>query len=231
MIPFRILFMENQQSAVLPSGSEGLSFEKVWAMFQETDRRFREADKRSRETDRRLKEQAEEADRRFQETERLLKEQTQETDRQIRQNQKQMGDLSRKFGKIIEHMFIPNLKEKFNALGYVFETSAPNVLIESDEHRIYMELDVFLENGDCVLAVEVKTQASIDDVKEHIERMEQLRRYFDLKKDRRNIYGAVAAAVIPKNVHDFALKRGFYIITQSGDTVNLEDPKENLRAW
>jgi hypothetical protein len=177
-----------QGTAALPPEYVGITFEKVWAMFQETDRL-------------------------------------------VRQNQKMMSDLGRKFGKVIEHMFIPNLKEKFNALGYEFEKSAPNVLIGNKEHNIYAEIDVFLENGDCALAVEVKTQVNIADVRDHIERMEKLRRYFDLHNDRRKLFGAVAAAVIPDNVFDFALKQGFYVIRQSGDNVSIEEPWGKAKAW
>jgi hypothetical protein len=154
-----------------------------------------------------------------------------ETDRLLRQNQKMMGDLGKKFGTVIEHMFIPNLREKFNALGYVFEKSSPNVLIGSREHNIYAEIDVFLENGDAALAVEVKTQANITDVRDHVERMKKLRRYFDLHHDRRALYGAVAAAIIPDNVRDFALKQGFYVIRQSGDNVNILEPRDKPRSW
>jgi predicted AAA+ superfamily ATPase len=194
--------METQQNTTLPSGYEGLTFEKVWAMFRETDKKFQETNKK------------------FQENEKLL-----------RQNQKMMSALGRKFGKVIEHMFIPNLKEKFNLLGFEFEKSSPDVLIGSKEHNIYMEIDVFLENSDNALAVEVKTQANIDDIREHVERMEKLRRYFDLHDDRRKLYGAVAAAVIPENVHDFALKQGFYVIKQSGDNISVEEPQNKARAW
>jgi hypothetical protein len=210
--------MELQQSenTPLPPEYRGLTFEKVWAMFQETDKEFQEIGKRFKETDKK-----------FQDTDKKFK----ETDKLLQQNQKMMSDLGRKFGKIIEHMFIPNLKEKFNALGYDFEKSSPNVLIGSKEHNIYAEIDVFLENGDCALAVEVKTQANINDVREHIERMEKLRRYFDLHKDRRKLYGALAAAVIPDNVFDFALKQGFYVIKQSGDNVSIEQPQGKPKAW
>jgi hypothetical protein len=194
--------METPQSATLPPGYEGLTFEKVWAMFQETDKKFRETDKKFKETDKKFNE-----------------------------NQKMMSDLGRKFGKVIEHMFIPNLKEKFNLLGFEFEKSSPNVLIGSKEHNLYMEIDVFLENGDSALAVEVKTQANIDDIREHMERMEKLRRYFDLHHDRRKLYGAVAAAVIPENVYAFALKQGFYVIKQSGDNISVEEPKDKAKAW
>ncbi|MDR2258459.1 MAG: hypothetical protein LBE14_04850, partial [Treponema sp.] len=34
----------------------GLTFEKVWAMFQETDRKFKETDRQFKETDRKFKE-------------------------------------------------------------------------------------------------------------------------------------------------------------------------------
>jgi uncharacterized membrane-anchored protein YhcB (DUF1043 family) len=222
MINFPELYtMEVQQNTTLPSGYEGLTFEKVWALFQETDRKFQEQRQEQRqEAERRFQEQRQEAERRFQENEKLL-----------RQNQKMMSDLGRKFGKIIEHMFIPNLEEKFNALGYEFGKSSTNVLIGNKEHNIYAEIDVLLENGDCALAVEVKTQANIDDVREHMDRMRKLRQYFALHHDTRRLYGALAAALIPGNVHDFALKQGFYVVQQSGDTVSVEAPQGEPRAW
>jgi hypothetical protein len=201
--------MEVPQSTAVPPEYAGASFEKVWAMFQETDKKFKETDKQFKETDKKFK----------------------ETDRLLQQNQKMMGELGRKFGKVIEYMFIPNLKEQFNALGYYFEKSSPNVLIGSKEHNIYMEIDVFLENGDCSLAVEVKTQANIGDIREHVERMEKLRRYFDLHHDRRKLYGAVAAAIMPDNVLDFALKQGFYVIEQSGDHISIKKPQGSAKAW
>jgi hypothetical protein len=194
--------MEISQNAALPPGYEGLTFEKVWVMFQETDKKFQETDKK------------------FQENERLL-----------RQNQKMMGDLGRKFGKVIEHMFIPNLREKFNDLGYEFGQAASNVFIENKAHNIYTEIDVFLENGDCALAVEIKTQANMGDIREHVERMKKLRLHFDLRHDKRKLYGAVAAAVLPGNVHDYALKQGFYVIRQMGDNISIEKPCDKPKIW
>jgi hypothetical protein len=203
---FSGVYMEISQNTTLPPEYQGLTFEKVWAMFQATDEKFQEA-------------------------ERLMRDHREETDRRIRQNEKMMGDLGRKFGKIIEHMFIPNLKEKFNALGYDFGKASSNVLIGNKEHNIYTEIDVFLENGDCALAVEIKTQANTGDIREHVERMEKLRRYFDLHRDKRKLYGAMAAAVIPGNVLDFALRQGFYVIRQLGDNLSIEKPLDKPKAW
>jgi hypothetical protein len=49
------------------------------------------------------------------------------------------------------------------------------------------------------------------------------------ENDRRKLYGA--AAVIPGNVRDFALKQGFYVIKQAGDTISIEEPGDKPKAW
>ena len=100
----------------IPSG-EGLTFEKVWAMFQETDRRMQETDRRMQETDRRM-----------QETDRLMKENAEsqkKTDRQITRLSKQMGGLHNSFGEMAEHLVVPGIAERFNELGYHFNAVAP----------------------------------------------------------------------------------------------------------
>jgi hypothetical protein len=169
------------------------TFEKVWAMFQETDKRIEKSQQETR---------------------------------------KIVGELGQKFGSVIEHMFIPNLHEKFHQFGYTFGKSSGNVLIQDTVHQIYAQVDVFLENGDCVMAVEVKAQPNNNDILDHIERMEKLRQWADLHNDKRKLYGAVAGAIVPVNVRDYAIKQGFYVIEQSGDAVNVIAPdKEKVRAW
>jgi hypothetical protein len=95
-----------------------------------------------------------------------------------------------------------------------------------------LEIDLFLENGDCAVAVEVKANLKTDDVSDHMNRMEKLRVYADARKDARKFYGAVAGAVMSKEAREFALKNGFYVIAQSGDTMTIDVP-ENFKpkAW
>ena len=57
------------------------------------------------------------------ETDRLLKKNAAETDRRIKELQRHMGDLSRRFGEVAEHLVLPNFIEKFNTLGYDFVDS------------------------------------------------------------------------------------------------------------
>jgi hypothetical protein len=206
-------YQERKMEAQIQHDGE-LSFEKVWAMFQETREQMKETDRKFQETDRK-----------FQETRDEIKESQKAT-------QKIVSDLGRKFGAVVEHMFIPNLHKKFHQFGYTFGKSTENVLIQDRVHQIFTQVDVFLENGDCAMAVEIKAQPNNNDILDHIERMEKLRQWADLHDDKRKLYGGVAGAIIPDNVRDYALKQGLYVIEQSGDTVNVSAPGENkVRAW
>jgi hypothetical protein len=189
----------------------GLTFEKVWAVLLKSREDF----------DRGMRESREEFDRRMQ-----------ETDRRIQETNQQLGKLGRKFGSAVEHLVAPNLVEKFNALGFTFTKYGPNVAISDKARHLAAEIDLFLENGDCAIAVEVKAQLKIDDVKEHVERMETLRRYADARQDARKFYGAVAGAIIHDNVKEYALKTGFYVVSQSGDTMKIDVPEGfEPREW
>ncbi|MDR2179630.1 MAG: hypothetical protein LBP21_04940, partial [Synergistaceae bacterium] len=94
------------------------------------------------------------------------------------------------------------------------------------------EIDLFLENGDCAVAVEVKANLKTDDVSDHMNRMKKLRVYADARKDSRKFYGAVAGAIISENVRKFALKNGLYVIAQTGDTMTIDVPEGfKPKAW
>ncbi|MDR2175642.1 MAG: DUF3782 domain-containing protein, partial [Synergistaceae bacterium] len=66
----------------------GLTFEKVWAMFQESDRRMQ---KLSEETDRKIQEVA----------------------RQMKATDERFGKLGHRFGELAEHLVAPNIIQKF----------------------------------------------------------------------------------------------------------------------
>ena len=168
--------------------TEALTFEKVWAMFQETDRRMKE------------------------------------TDRLI-------GKLGNRFGEMVEHLVVPNIKEKFNALNFNFDKISQNVKI-SNNGRSLAEIDLMLENGDVAIAVEVKANPLQKDVDDHVRRMEVLRQRADAKNDRREYQGAIAGAIMSDEVRDYAHKTGFYVIEQAGDTVKINIPEGfNARVW
>ena len=126
---------------------------------------------------------------------------------------------------------VPDLVASFKRFGYQFEHISRNHEIEDVEHDISMEIDALLENGDCAMAVEVKVTLSVEDVKEHITRMEKLRRHAALHNDHRKFYAAMAAAVISKDAKIFTLKQGFYLIEVSGENIKITKPFDEPRAF
>jgi hypothetical protein len=201
----------------------GLNFEQVWAALQETDRQMKETDQQMKETDRQMKE----TDRFIRE----LRDNGKETDRRIKELQKSMGDMGNRFGELAEHLVIPNIVQKFNALNYHFKDTAKERKFYNPETGcVEAEFDILLENSTYSIGVEVKTKPTEKDVMEHIKRLEFLRSYKDKEGDNREIRGAIAGAIMPKHVRQAALGTGLYVIEQSGDTVRIEEPQQ-IRNW
>jgi hypothetical protein len=213
----------------------GLTFEQVWASIQELRDSQRETGQQLKESeaafDRELKESKAEFDRRMKESKAEFDRQLKESNRKLNRS---IGKLGNKFGDLVEHLIKPKLIEKFNTLGYVFTKAGPRVVYkDAATKRTIAEVDVLLENGDYVLAVEVKAAPDIEDVREHSKRMEILRGYADEHGDKRVYLGAVAGAVFSEAMKNFTLKCGFYVLEQSGDTVQILATPESWKpkAW
>ena len=175
-----------------------------------------------KETGRRM----EETDRRMEDLSRKME----ETDRQMKETDRKIGKLGNRLGEMIEYMVKPNLLNKFRELGFVFTKIYQQVNIKDEKNQIVTEVDITLENGDKVMLVEVKSKPSIDDIKEHLERMEKVQRHGSLRGDTRKYLGAIAGMVLNDNERDFALKNGFYTVEPAGETFTISTPKEP-REW
>ena len=190
---------------------KGLTFEKVWASIQESRRENKASMQKLRDE---LKKSSEETDRKIQDTARQMK----ETD-------KRMGYLDNRFGELVEHLVAPSIKEKFNELGFNIDVCSQNIDIrEAGNPNVFTEIDILLENGDIVIAIEVKSKPKKTDVIEHTRRMEILRKKADQRHDTRRFQGAIAGAIMKKNMRDYILQMGFYAIEQTGDTVRIIKP-------
>ena len=159
------------------------------------------------------------------------KEYQKETDRQIKEYNKRFGDFINRFGEIVEYMVAPGLQEKFRELGFVFQRTNNGSQFADFANNIKFEVDIMLENGFKAMLVEVKSKLTTENVTEHIERLEKMRRYADLHDDKRTFMGAVAGVVTPSNVKDFALSKGFFVIEPSGETFNITAPGNSPKEW
>jgi hypothetical protein len=78
-----------------------------------------------------------------------------------------------------------------------------------------------MENGDYVMPVEIKTELSVEDVDDHLKRMDKLRKYMNSRKDKRKLVGAVAGAVVSPNVIKYAQRNGFFVLVQTGESIAI----------
>ena len=167
----------------------------------------------------------------------MFQESKKETDRMFQESKKVndriIGKLGNRFGELVEHLVAPNLMEKFNELGYSFtESSMDVIIIEPDNPDTSTDIDILLENGDIVIAIEVKSKPNDEDVRDHIQRMEVLRRRADRRNDTRKYRGAIAGAIMSPSVRQYITKNGFYLIEQTGDTVKINIPEKfKAREW
>jgi hypothetical protein len=99
----------------------------------------------------------------------------QEMNRRMKKTDRRISKLGSRIGDLVEELIAPNILEKFNKLGYVFGKSAPRVRCQDARGEYVAEVDLLLENGNALLAVEAKTQLTTADVRDHLKRMEKLR--------------------------------------------------------
>ena len=219
-------------------------FQKVWEMFQETDRKFQETAKRFRETDEKLKEMFQETDKRFRETDEKLKEKFQETDRKIQETDKQLKEFLKglkkledtfitKWGRFMEVLVNSGASSALRAVGLSVDHSAKNVAQEMPNGLGRgMEIDVLCWGEDIVVPIEVKTTLKVEDVDEHIER---LGRFFECFPNFRGmkLYGAVAGLDFAGGSNRYAYKKGLYVLTLKGNKVVevSNDGKFRPKIW
>jgi hypothetical protein len=185
--------------------SDKLDFDKVWLMFQDTDRRMKETDRQMKETDRQMK----------------------ETDRQMKETDKKIKQLERLFtgqwGKLIESLVegdLLNLLNKRNINVNLLSTRVRGIY----EGRQF-EFDIIAENGEEIVVVEVKTTLKPADVKDFIKDLKLFKKMRPKYHDNK-IIGAVAYLTDEGDSSRMAQNKGLFAIRATGSSssiVNLDD--------
>ena len=181
--------------------------EEVWAMLreliaaqQETTRKFLETDKKFQDTDKKF----------------------QDTDRKIKSVATQLGQLGNRLGQFVEEMVRPALVRLFRERGIDVRQVLQNLSAHDQQGRIVTQIDLLVLNTDVAIVVECKSQPSIDDVNEHLERLDVFKTNFP-QYTNFCIFGAIAAMVLPQQVNQYAARKGLYSLAQSGDAMTIHN--------
>jgi 5'-3' exonuclease len=161
------------------------------------------------------------ADKRMKKLEKVVEETSRDLKRKV------IG-LNNSFGEMVKHLVAPNIIAKFNKLGYDFDAANRKNIEISENGQFVTEVDLLLESGKTVAVIEVKTRPTLDEIRNHLERMPIVRRWYCKRYGSapRKFIGAVAGVTFTKNVKQFAIENGFYVLTQTGDTFKIGVPKD-----
>ena len=152
-----------------------------------------------------------------------------ETEKAIKETQKNIGGLNNTLGSLVERIMTPALPQKFKPLGFTFDKIT--TIKWTAKGNIYAEIDGLLENGAQAMAVEVKTTLEIEDINDHLKRMEKIRKYADEHGDKREFLCAIAAMIVKPKPKEYALKQGLFVIEPSGEDVKVIKPETKPRIW
>jgi hypothetical protein len=194
---------------------------------REAKERVREAKERDEKTAREAEERVHEAKERAREA----KERDKETDRMIKAVNKQIGDLGGRLGQFVEEMVRPAAVRLFRQRGLDVHQVMKNLTAYDDFGQYRTEVDLLVINNKTAISVECKSHLSIDDVNEHLERMNIFKDCFPQYAEF-SLLGAVAAMVIPDDVGRYAYKQGLFVMAQNGEAMLIKnDDKFNPKTW
>ena len=192
------------------------TFDDILRLFKETDQKFKESEEQSRANNERR-------DKEFEETKRLIRESSMATDRKIKEVSASIGKLGNRLGDFIEDAVRPAAVRLFQSRGIIVHEVQQNVSVQRGEEGL--EIDLMLVNDTEAVAVECKSNLKIDDVNEHLERLDKLKRLLPLYVGFK-VRGAVAAMVIPDNAARYAVSKGLFVIGQSGEDMTIRNDED-----
>jgi hypothetical protein len=223
--------MEVMTAEQAAEAGKDLDFAKVWAALMENREQQRRTDeqiaKMSKEMDKLLA-----SGRRTDEQQRRTDEQIAKTSKEVAELSKNIDREHRSPGGWTEETVAAKLWEKFEAFGYEFTGDCQN-LIFRDGEQTFAAANIFLESSDYAMSVKVGRNLSEEDIDDHLDRIGKIRLHMDRRGDKRRLVGAVAGAIVPDNVRQYAQKKGLYVVVQSGDSIEVASmPKGfEVREW
>jgi hypothetical protein len=154
-----------------------------------------------------------------------------EAEKEMKALRTELGKLGNRLGDFVQEMVRPAAVRLFQERGLPVHRILPNMQYRNDAGQSELEVDLFVINGTVGILIECKIHASIDDVNEHLKRLDKFRRYFGEFKDIK-LHAAIAAMVMPDEVARYAYKKGMFVMAQNGDSIDIKnDGKFTPKEW
>ncbi len=184
-------------------------FQEVKDLFAQTSKQFQDTDKKFQDTDKKF----------------------QDTDKKFQELRTMIGQLGNRLGDFVEEMVRPAVVRLFRERGFDVRQVLREITAYDDQGQFVMEVDLLAVNTNTAFAVECKSRCSADDVSEHLDRLSNFKSCFPRYRDVQ-LFGAIAAMVMPDAVARYAYRKGLYVLAQSGDTIVIRnDDQFRAKEW
>ena len=181
--------------------------EDIWAILRELSESQTETDKKFKETDQKFK----------------------ETDLKFKEMSQSIGKLGNRLGDFIEDALRPAVVRLFQERGIDVHEVHQNIRATRGDEGL--EIDLLVVNSSEIVAVECKSNLSVDDINDHLERLAKLKRLLPSYADKQ-VFGAVAAMVIADNVAQYAYRQGLFLIGQNGEQLVIRNELDFVaKVW
>ena len=174
-------------------------------MIKRIERENEEIKKRSLEIEEQMKKETEQ-----------MKKDTQDMKKTLKALGINVDGINKTTGLDTEEFFYSSIQKDLKLNGVKFDSSSSNLLSKKDGKT--QEIDIFLENGNSVGIIEVKTKVKEDTI-EQLDNIIENFYYFHPSFKGYKIIGAIAGKVFPQHLQEKALKKGYTVITQKGDHI------------
>jgi predicted AAA+ superfamily ATPase len=154
----------------------------------------------------------------------------QEMSRKLKDLGQNVYGLNTSVGGLIETLIAAKLWEKFSDYPYMLQRAYKRIPIYDENNNIVTDIDILLVDTDYAMAVEVKLEPDQKDIKRHILRMEQMRKYPPLELKASKLLGAIAGGFVSPDAREFAHNAGFFVLELTGESVTLAKPPKEFIA-
>jgi hypothetical protein len=133
-----------------------------------------------------------------------------------------VGGLAASQSIFLQGFVAPSVFEMFRKRNIEIERiSSCSKSYKSGQGRIpTMEIDIIGDNSAYVVAIEVKSKLLSKNIIDFLEKLDKFKYFFPNYTDKKLI-GAVAGISVDKSVKNFAEKKGFFVIMQKGEAVEI----------
>jgi hypothetical protein len=156
----------------------------------------------------------------FKDAQKQLQDAQKQTEREIKAVNVSIGRLINRLGEFVEEAVRPSAVRLFRERGIDVHEVQQNITAKRDGEGL--EIDLLVINDKDLVVIECKSNLSLDDVNDHLARLEKIKRLMPRYKECR-VSGAVAGMVIPDNVATYAIRKGLYVIGQNGEHLELRN--------